>query len=212
MKIIGLEKGNEDECATCAAEVLRAGGVIIYPTDTLYALGADALSDKAVGKVYALKGRDEKKPVHCVVSDLGMAERYAEVDTFARMLAKEFLPGALALILKKKRGINAGIARGIGTIGIRIPDNQFCITLARAFDAPITTTSANKAGMRTERSVRRILNQLGRGAGIDLAVDAGELPLRKASTLVDMTGKEPVVVREGAISPAEIWDVLRSEY
>ena|ERR1700690_3364890 len=204
-----------------AAAVLREGGVILYPTDTLYGLGADALCDEAVAKIYAIKGREEGKPMHCVVADLAMAEKYAEVNDRARMLAAQFLPGPLTLILKKspqgrsalgrkKYGMDTGILRGMGTIGIRIPGNAFCIALAREFGGPITATSANRSGEKSEPSVERILAQIGDAAEtIDLVIDAGELPASKPSTVVDVSTDEPHILREGAICAADIEEVLK---
>lgn len=130
-----------------AAQILASGGVILYPTDTLYGLGADALSDEAVAKIKRIKGRNEQKPIHAVVADMAMAERYAGVNNVARSLAQKFLPGPLTLILKKKEGIETGIARDMSTFGIRIPDNVFCLDLAREFGKPFTTTSANASGV-----------------------------------------------------------------
>ena len=222
MEQIRLTQTNIGKCAARAAEVLRAGGVILYPTDTLYGLGVDALSDDAVSKVYAIKGRSERKPIHCITADMEMAKRYAEVGNFARLLAEEFLPGPLTLVLKKsaqgrsasggKTGrVITGIFRGLQTIGIRIPDNEFCLALAREFDGPVTTTSANKAGVEPERSIKSIVKQLGKGSSIDLAIDAGELRQSRPSTVVDLSGKEPVIVREGAIAAADVWNALRTE-
>lgn len=206
-----------ESAAREAATVVKAGGVVLYPTDTLYGLGADALSDKAVEKIYTIKGRDEKKPIHCIVADLEMAERYARVDNIARELAKAFWPGPLTLILKKRPEFDEGIARGIDTIGIRIPQHPFCLALAREFGGPITTTSANRSGKKPEQSVEEILTQLGDGSsGIDLAIDAGAPPAggppREPSTVVDLSGKEPVILREGAIPVADIWDTIRLEF
>lgn len=213
MEQIRLEKGNEVSSAAQAADVLRAGGVVIYPTDTLYGLGADALSNDAVDKVYDIKGREEGKPINCIVHDVAMAEQYAEVDDLARMLARQFLPGALTLILKKRPGIDTGIARNMQTIGIRIPNNLFALALVSEFGRPITATSANKAGKKPERSIESILAQLGDAASkIDLIIDAEELPESKPSTVVDLTGERPIILREGAIQAAEIWDALRLEY
>lgn len=196
---------DDPQAVSRAAAVLGAQGVILYPTDTLYGLGVDAFSDQAVGKAYEIKARDPQKPMHCIVADLEMAERYAAVDDLARKLAKEFLPGPLTLILKKKAGIDAGIAKNIQTIGIRIPDNGFCIALARAFDKPYTTTSANLSGLVPERSVPSIMQQLGaRGERISLAVDGGEAPMRAASTIVDISSSEIVILREGVIPGGKI--------
>lgn len=183
-----------------AAEVLAKGGVILYPTDTLYGLGADALSDEAVAKVRQIKGRDEGKPIHAIISSLEMAIEYAEVNDSARKLAEKFLPGPLTLILKKKAGVETGIAKGIDTFGIRIPDNQFCLDVARAFGKPFTTTSANTSGEATGRSVLEILAQLGgRAQLIDLVIDAGELPERQPSTVADVSSGQIKILREGAI-------------
>jgi L-threonylcarbamoyladenylate synthase len=188
-----------------AAQVLASGGVILYPTDTLYGLGADALSDGAVASVYAIKGRDEGKPIHAIVADMQMAARYAEVNDLAGKLAAKFLPGPLTLILKKKAGIDTGIARGKATFGIRIPDDGFCLALAHEFGHPFTTTSANGAGQRPERSVGAILSQLGESAAlIDLIIDAGELPERLPSTVVDVSNGEIAIIREGAIAASDV--------
>ena len=200
---------SNDHAADHAAATIRAGGVVLYPTDTLYGLGADALSDEAVAKLYAIKGRDEGKPIHAIVVDLAMAERFANIDDTARTLAEQFLPGPLTLILRKKEGINTGIAKGMDTFGIRIPDNSFCKDLVEHFGGPITTTSANRAGMIPMRMLSQILEQLAEGAdGISLAIDAGELPKRMASTVVDCSGEHPVILREGAIAAADIWRAL----
>ncbi len=183
-----------------AAQILASGGVILYPTDTLYGLGADALSDDAVAKIHAIKGSDPHKPMHCVVSDMATASRYGQVSELAETFAAQFLPGSLTLILKKKAGIDTGIARGLDTIGIRIPANAFCLDLARELRMPFTTTSANRHGERSERSIELILAQLGTQASlVDFAVDAGELPSALPSTIVDVSSGEAVVLREGAI-------------
>ncbi|MDO8561398.1 MAG: L-threonylcarbamoyladenylate synthase [bacterium] len=223
-----LEKDSNPHTIHEAVEILRAGGVILFPTDTQYGLGADALSDDAVEKIYAIKGRDERKPIHCIVSDVAMMEKYAEVPDMARMLAGEFLPGGLTLILKKREGIETGIAHGISTIGIRIPNNQFCMKLAKEFGRPFTATSANVSGQKTEHTVEAILEQFGPNNSysnvlknirirkeempIDLVVDAGELPDSQPSTVVDLSGKEPVILREGAIPAADIWNLLGTEF
>src|SRR3989344_8571180 len=121
MEVLRLDSIGLVACANQSAQVLRAGGVVLFPTDTLYGLGADALSDEAVEKIYTIKGRDERKPMHAVASDIAMIERYAEVPDMARALAKELMPGALTLIFKKREGVETGNARGIATNGFRNP-------------------------------------------------------------------------------------------
>lgn len=202
METTRLENGI-GKAAIRATGALRHGGVIIYPTDTLYGLGVDAFSDTAVDRLYAVKGREPGKPTHCIVADFAMAEEYAEINDAARKLAARFLPGPLTLILKKKPGIEGGIARGMDTIGIRIPKNDFCIELVRTFGKPVTTPSANKAGMPPAPSLAEIITQLGE-EHIDLAVDAGILPESKPSTVVNLVSGFPSVLREGAIPAADI--------
>jgi L-threonylcarbamoyladenylate synthase len=212
MKILNLKKHGVAACVESALKDLRAGVVILYPTDTLYGLGADAFSDKAVGTVYGIKGRDKRKPVHAIVADVEMIEKYAEVPDMALVLAKEFLPGPLTLILKKKVGVKTGIAKGITKIGFRIPKNTFCIALAKKFGGPITTTSANRSGAKSEMDVSGILRQLGVAKKkIGLVVDTGKLPESQPSTIVDLCGNDPVILREGAIPVADIWNSIRVE-
>lgn len=195
-----------------AAAVLRRDGVILYPTDTLYGLGADAFSDEAVDNVVAMKSRDQGKAIHCVVADLMMAERYAEIGNDARLLAQTFLPGPLTLVLPKKKEFDTGIGRHRDTLGIRIPNNDFCLALARRLDAPFTTTSANVSGAPDVFSVDDILMQLGTEANaIDLIVDAGAMVPHLASTVVDLSGEQIMILRERAIPAADIWNVIRAE-
>ena len=204
MRIVKLDK-NTGRSVIQASGALRAGGVIIYPTDTLYGLGADAFSEEAVAKIYSIKGRDTEKPLHCVVSDLEMAAEYVELNDVARKLADEFLPGPLTIILKKRAGLNTGIARGIDSIGIRIPNNDFCTELAKAFGRPYTATSANKAGAENVLSIAEINAQLGEAMNaIDLVIDAGTLPMSLPSTVVNLYSGSPVILRAGAISVDEI--------
>lgn len=207
MERVSLSGVGIESAVTKATEVLRAGGVILYPTDTLYGLGADAFSDAAVAKIYAIKSREARKPIHCIVADMVMAERYAEVSDVARTLAQKFLPGPLTLVLPKKPEVTGGIASDAATLGIRIPANEFCLALAREA-GPYTTTSANKSGAPSARRIDDILAQLGPAADmIDLVIDAGELPESLPSTVVDLTGGLPKVRREGAISASEILSV-----
>ena len=204
MEVISLDSG-VGKCAIRAAGVLRQGGVVLYPTDTLYGLGADALSDDAVAKIYAIKGMDVAKPVHAAVADLAMAEAYGEVNEIARKLAEKYLPGPLTLILKKQEGINSGIAKGRADFAIRIPNSELCVEIARTFGKPFTTTSANATGLPQPRTVDEIIAQLGAAAQyIDLVIDAGVLPDSKPSTVVNVVSGFPSVIREGAIPTADI--------
>jgi L-threonylcarbamoyladenylate synthase len=209
MEIVKLTETNTEECVARVAAVLRKGGVILYPTDPLYGLGADAFSDAAVAKIYEIKNRDASKPMHCVVADIPMAETYAELDPRARLLAQRYLPGPLTLVVAKKPAVTSGIARHIATIGIRIPANAFCIALARSFGKPYTTTSANASNSPQRRHIDDIVAQMGENASlIDLVIDAGALPMRFPSTIVDTSSPELRILREGMISARQIEETL----
>ncbi len=212
MEVFKLTQEVIGEAASRAAEVLRTGGIVLYPTDTLYGLGADALSDEAVAKVKRIKGRDEGKPIHAIVSDLDMAERYGELTDDTRLLVSRLPQGQATYIVKKKSGLDAGVVKDIATFGFRIPANEFCIQMIREFGKPITATSANRSGEQPQRSVEKILAQLGPAAKeTDLVIDAGELPERQPSTVVDISSAKPTIVREGAISAADVWNAIRDE-
>lgn len=189
MERVILTDHNIEEAAKKAADVLRRGGVILYPTDTLYGLGAMYGEEE---KIYKIKERDPEKPLSYVVSDIDAAVTYAAVTPLAQTLADTFLPGKLTIVLST-------------TFALRVPANVFCLALTNAFDKPFTATSANKAGQEPEHSVDAILAQLGEAAeNIDLIIDAGELPPSAPSTVVDAREMAPIIVREGAVSSAEI--------
>ena len=212
MRTISLGEIKTQAAVSLAAKVVRHQGVVLFPTDTLYGLGADAFSDAAVDKIYDIKGRDERKPIHCIVADMAMAELYAHVDNDARLLWTRLMPGGLTLILRKRPHVTGGIARGMETIGLRMPNDPFCLGLTEELDRPYTATSANVSGLHPESSIEKILHQLGpTAASIDLAIDKGELPFSLPSTVVDLSGEEPVILREGAVSFDQVWGALGAE-
>lgn len=210
MEILKLSEISIEEAAVRAADVLREGGIILYPTDTIYGLGGDALSDEAVAHVRALKGRDEGKPLHALVRDLAIANEYAEVDVETTRLVHALPKGKVSFIAPKRAGLDTGIAHGIETFGFRIPDHAFCQALLSAFGGPITATSANTAGEDPQPTVPQILAQLGIGIlGIDLIIDDGASESGLPSTIIDMSsGPHPVILREGAVAASDVWEVL----
>jgi len=209
MKILTYTPETSYEIASEAAGVLERGGVILFPTDTLYGLGADALSTDAVQKIYTIKGRDPHKPIHALIPDTSYMATLGAVSAQAQKLTEHFLPGPLTLILKKHPHLTTGIASDIETIGVRIPEHPLCHALAQSFGKPITATSANQSGMPTEYSVEKILAQLGEKAqSIDLVIDAGVLPPSLPSTIIDASSSLPKILREGAISAKDIEDAL----
>lgn len=213
MERIHLDTDGLDTCVTRAVSVVKSGGVVLFPTDTLYGLGADAFSNAAVDHIFDIKGRHDKKPLHALVTDLDMAFEYGVIDDLTRMLVKELPKGKLTFVVAKKEGLDTGVGRGLTTFGFRIPDNEFCQSFVRTFGKPVTATSANRSGIAPERSVDGILAQFGPDAdALGLVVDGGELPLSEPSTVVDMTGHHPVILREGAVPAADVWSAIKSEH
>lgn len=190
-------------------QVLNQGGILLYPTDTLYGLGVDALNVEALKKLRALKGREEGKPISVVVSDMAMAEEYAVVTPLAKKLAEAFLPGKLTLVLEVKSVLPVELTAGTGTIGIRIPKNILCLGMARDLGRPFTATSANVSGEESLHSVPEILHQFGdRAKMIARSIDVGMLGVSLPSTILDVRGDTLRIIREGAISEEEILSVL----
>lgn len=194
-----------------AASLIIKGYILVCPTDTGYAFAANALDTVAIQKVFTLKKRSVDNPIHMAVSEIKEAIKYAHIDKVAKVLAREFLPGALTLVLPRKEIVPALLTGGRDTIGIRIPDNQAILTLARMVDRPLTTTSANISGMATTYTVKEIIDQLGDSISqIALILDQGLLPSIGTSTIVDLTIKPPQILRQGRIGESEISGILRS--
>ena len=195
-----LRLGTDEGAVTRGAEVLRRGGLVVYPTETLYALGANALEPEAVARVYKIKKRPLGKPLSMAVSSLEMLRRYAYLDEKAERLARRFLPGPLTLVLGKK-DLPDILTSGLSKVGVRIPADARALELIERFGGPVTATSANITEEISPITVGEVLEQL---KGIDLVLDGGPLdPSRVPSTIVDMVG-EPKVLREGRIKREEL--------
>jgi L-threonylcarbamoyladenylate synthase len=186
---------------------LRAGGVIAFPTDTAYGLGADPFSEKAVRRIFELKGRPETKPILLLVNSIAMARTIASLSDTALTLAKRFWPGPLTMILPALDVVPKFVTAATGTVGVRWANAAFAGRVLDAWNHPITATSANRSGMPSSITVGEVLEQFDNS--IDVIIDGGELPARGGSTLLDMTGTRPRILREGPIAEAELGEILR---
>lgn len=187
-----------------AAAEIRAGRAIIYPTDTVYALGVSAISAEGVGAAYAAKGRGADKPLSLCVADLEQARAYVEIDARAEALAQAFLPGALTLVCASKGVLPAALQAGFPGIGIRVPGHPFGPALCKLLGHPITTTSANVSGLAA--ATDRASAEAAFADAVEqpsLLINGGPSPLAQASTVVDLIG-ELKLIREGAIPFAAI--------
>lgn len=172
-----------------AVSVLSRDGLVVYPTETVYGLGADALSDAAVHRVYEVKKRPLGKPVSVAVSDMEMLGAIAAPDEAAWSFIEAFLPGPVTVVVPAKSCLPPVLTGGTGDIGIRMPDHPVALELIAAFDAPITATSANLAG-RPSPTTREEVTVV-----YDFMIDVGGLP-GTPSTVVDLTTRQ--ILRPGA--------------
>ena len=204
-----MTQATHSEAVEAAVEGLRKDGVVLMPTDTLYALAVSAFSDRAVERIYDIKSRDPKKPLHALVDSVEMAGWYGYISEPARNLLELLPKGKITCVVPRHVECDAGICAEINTFGFRIPDDNLCGEIISRFGFPITATSANRSGERPARFVEKILTQLGDAEEhIDLVLDAGELPEREPSTVVDFSVDPPIILREGAISAQQIKNIL----
>ncbi len=198
MKILKIDsKDPEKERIKIAIDVLKKGGVVVYPTDTIYGLGANIFDMEAVRKVYSIKKRPFTKPLSVCVSNIVDIRKIAYVDRDTEKIVEKILPGPFTIILKKKKHVPSELTAGLEKIGIRIPDNRICMELSREF--PITTTSANVSGGKAPESAEEAIKQLGKT--VDIVLDSGRCRHGIPSTVIDMTTYPPKVLRKGAQKP-----------
>jgi len=190
-----------------ASEILRGNGLVAFPTETLYGLGADARSDTAVRKVFSAKARPLDKALIVLVRNLDEATRYGVFNDQARHLASTFWPGALTLIVCRREdsALSAEINQGGATIALRVPGNDIALRLLCSFSGPLTAPSANPSGATPPTKAEAVLQLLGQE--IDAVLDGGPCPGNE-STLIDISANQPRLLREGAISRSEISEIL----
>jgi L-threonylcarbamoyladenylate synthase len=177
--------------------LLRGGGIIAFPTDTAYGLGADPFNDAAVDRLFAIKGRPETKPILLLVDSLDMAETVGRASEIFGAVANRFWPGPLTLIVEAMPRLSAKVTAGTGNIGLRWPSAGFATALVTKLGLPITATSANRTGQPSTITASEVRAQF--AAGLDALIDGGTLPARSGSTLLDLTSDPPLVLREGPV-------------
>lgn len=174
-----------------AINVLADGGVVLYPTDTVYGLGANIFDSNAVRRVFDIKHRSYLKPLSILVSDVGAIDLVAKVSLSQKETLNRCLPGPYTFILKKNKIVPRSVTGGLSNVGVRVPDCKIACRLADIF--PITTTSANLSDDEMLSSPSEILEQL--GCEVDLVIDVGELESKSASSIIDLTGFKPKIIR-----------------
>lgn len=196
---------------TQVAEVIRGGGVIAFRTDTFYGLGADPFNESAVRRIRQLKGREEVKPILLLISDPGEVDRFiVNQSQLFKEVANRFWPGPLTLISAARTELRADLTAGTMTIGLRLPDDENVRALVRLCGGALTATSANTAGEPPARTPKDVENYF--SEGIDLIVDGGEVMATKPSTVLDLSKPEPRLIREGAITRAELEGIIPDHF
>ncbi|MSQ26401.1 MAG: threonylcarbamoyl-AMP synthase [Dehalococcoidia bacterium] len=201
-----------------ALSVLRGGGLVAYPTDTVYGLGCDACNPAAIARVFAVKQRPLSQPLPLLVADLAMLEQAAaDLSPLARRLIERFMPGPLTIVVRRSSLIPDIVAAGGPSIGLRIPDHPIPRALAAGLGHPIAGTSANRSGMPSARTAAEVRRQL--GGAVDCTLDAPCGPSRNLaasasssgtpeSTILDLTQDPPALLRPGPIPLADLQEAL----
>ena len=190
-----------------AIGILKKGGIVAFPTDTVYGLAAAVTIPRAVERVYTVKKRPTDMALPVLVADVaGIATLAAKVPPSAKRLIEVFIPGALTIVLAASVDVPKAITSGGGTVAIRIPAHPIPIALARGTGGPITGTSANVSGLPNTLTAAEVRCQL--GDGVDLIIDSDQPCSGTVSTVVDVTGAIPIVLRGGAISLAQLREVV----
>jgi L-threonylcarbamoyladenylate synthase len=185
---------------------VRAGGVIGFPTDTAYGLGADPWNETAVRRIFEIKGRPDAKPILLLINSFSMLQQIGAIPEELHQLAEKFWPGPLTIIVPASETIPRIVTAGTGTIGVRWPAAPFAVRLLKTLGKPITATSANRTGLGTAVTAVEVRRQLeGR---LDMLIDGGTLPASSGSTLLDLTVDPPVLIREGPVSFDKLKEAL----
>lgn len=201
MRILKLNSANFMEVAKQVSIVVADGGLVVYPTDTVYGLGVDPTNEAAVEKLWKFKGERGDKPVLLVVSDEMMAKKYVKLNDLGKKIIRKYWPGSVSVVGVSKNRVVKKLHGGKGTLGLRMPNNKFVLNLVGIFGKPITSTSANISGGRTCGSLEEFSAVIPKESMdfVDVFVDGGTIEDKLPSTIVDISSGEMRMVREGEV-------------
>ncbi len=191
-----------------AAELIKKGKIVIFPTETVYGIGVNGLDSNAVKKLYEIKKRPLNKPISLLVSDMEMVEQIArDITDVEYQIMKTFFPGPLTIILKKKEIVPDIVTSGSDTVGIRMPSEKIAIEIVKQAGVPIATPSANISGKPSGTNIKSIMQDF--EGKVDFFIDGGESKLGIGSTIVQVINEEPKILREGSITLEQIKQVIK---
>ncbi|HSW35232.1 MAG TPA: L-threonylcarbamoyladenylate synthase [Candidatus Limnocylindrales bacterium] len=190
-----------------AAQVIRQGGLVAFPTETVYGLGAAATDAKAVTRIYVAKGRPADNPLIVHIAEVKQLEEVSTaVPDSAHRLAQQFWPGPLSLILPRSNRIPALVSAGLGTVAVRMPDHKVALALILASGVPIAAPSANRSGRPSPTTYKHVLADL--AGRIDIVIKCCPCPIGVESTVLDLTSRQPTILRPGGITRAQLESAL----
>ncbi len=196
--------GFKDKIEEIGVEV-KKGKIVAFPTDTVYGLGAIVSNDESIKRVYEVKDRPFESPLIALIGDKDFLKEltYIPNEEIVEKLTAKFWPGALTIVLPKKEWVSDMVTAGGNSLGVRMPDNDIAIRLIKASGGALATPSANKSGQLSPTSCEHVLSQFDQSE-IDFVIDGGKTEKAIESTILDLTRKKPLILRNGAITKEEI--------
>lgn len=182
-----------------SADIIKSGGIVAFPTETVYGLGADALNPEAIEKIFIAKGRPNDNPLIIHIHNISVIDKYVkEIPSVLTMLSKLYMPGPLTVVLKKKDIIPNNVTAGLDTVAVRIPDNEIALKLIEYSNTPIAAPSANISGRPSPTMYEHVVSDLFGKA--DAIINGGKTRIGLESTVLDLTTEIPVILRPGGVS------------
>lgn len=205
-----LEVGDDNAVISNAASLLRSGGVVAFPTETVYGLGADAANEQAVRRIFSIKGRPADHPLIVHLADAGMINRWArDMNADFLRLAERFWPGPLTIVLRRSATVSGLVTGGLHTVGIRVPAHPVAQHLLREFGGGVAAPSANRFGRISPTCADHVRDEL--GSAPDLILEGGDCQVGLESTIISLVDDRPTLLRPGGISLHELCEVLGRE-
>lgn len=203
-----LEENDDLEKINAPAKIIKNGGIVVFPTETVYGIGVNGLDKQAIERLYKIKKRPIDKPISLLVSDMQMIEYLAkDISDIEYRIMKSFFPGPLTIILKKKEIIPDILTANKNTVGIRMPSDKIAQKIIEYVKSPIATTSANISGNLSGIEIKDIINDFGQN--VDYYIDSGKSKIGTGSTIVEVINGIPCILRKGSITEEQIYNCIK---
>jgi L-threonylcarbamoyladenylate synthase len=197
----------QDKKVKEAANVLKSGGVVAFPTETVYGLGANATNEEAVARIFAAKGRPSDNPLIVHVANVAQIERWiGELSPLVQRLITTFSPGPITYVLRHRGNFASNVTAGLNTVGIRIPDHPLALALLTLAEVPVAAPSANRSGRPSPTTAAHVVEDL--SGDVDLILDGGPSTVGVESTVIDVRGDQPILLRPGGVTVEELEEVI----